>query len=131
MELREENRFLSRPYRLSIRTIPSAFLLHDQCDSHVDGDELADGNSVGETLRPEGNTLAIIRLLQRGHVTPDPRKVCVDTHPHSSLTQYLLSISCWFSLIMKDWMLVLVPEGHDITEMVDLIRGQGINHHSD
>lgn len=32
------------------------------------------------------------------------------SYPHSSLMQYLRSIFCWFSLIMKDWMVVFVPD---------------------
>lgn len=35
------------------------------------------------------------------------------THPHSFLRQYLLSITCWFSLIMNDWMVVFFPVGHE------------------
>lgn len=88
------------------------FLLHDQRDSHADGDKLVDGNSVGEALRSEGNRLAVVRA---GHVTSRHKHLSgAFTYPHSSLRQYLLSISCWFSLIMNDWMLVFVPEGRHI-----------------
>ena len=40
----------------------------------------------------------------------------VFTHPHSSLTQYLLSMTCWFSFILKEWMVVFVPDRETKTE---------------